>query len=101
MYRGRVNLPVVSSCHAYSFVDGLEHIFSYKLLFAEDLYSCSISIQQLPMLCDLRELDLGHVHKCIDLEFGALEVFNAESVYSDDLDTRLVADLKNLDTTVS
>ena len=48
------------------------------------------------MLSQLQELDFCHVHEGVDLVFRAFEVFNAERVYGNDFDPRLVADFEDL-----
>lgn len=48
------------------------------------------------MLTQLRELDFRNLHERVDLVEGTLEVFNRESVDSDDPDAGLVADFEDL-----
>ena len=48
------------------------------------------------MLGKLQELEFRHGHQGIDFIFGAFEVFNAEGVDGDDLDTGFVTDFEDL-----
>jgi hypothetical protein len=75
-----------------SLVDCSEDVRFEQVEAAENAHFRTISIQQVSVLRHLGELHLGHVHERIDLEFGALEVLDAERVDGDHFDTTLITD---------
>lgn len=74
----------------------LENIRLDQFPLSEDPYPGTVPVEQLPVLHELFQFDLGHVHECVDLVLCPLEVLDAEGVDGDVGDARLVTDLQNL-----
>ena len=77
-------------------IDGVKDIWLEKGPLSEDPDGCVVPLQEIPVLCELGELDLGQIHERIHLVLRTFEVFNAERVDRDHLDTRLVANFEDL-----
>lgn len=70
----------IARCHFNGTVDGFEDVRFDEFSLAKDSDTSTISIEQIAMLNQLLQLNLGHVHQPIHLIFGPLEVLNAEGV---------------------
>jgi hypothetical protein len=80
----------------HSIIDSLQQLRLNQLLLPQNPYTGTISIQQIPMLYELSQFDLRHVHERVDLVLGPLEVLDAEGVDGHHLDAGLVADFQYL-----
>lgn len=87
---------VVVFGHAACSVHRLEHIGLDQVALAEDSYACAVPVEQIAVLRQLGEFDLGHVHQRVDLVFRPLEVLDAEGIYGDSVHARFVAYLEDL-----
>lgn len=80
--------------------DGLIHHFQNigldQVALAQDANARAVPVEQVAVLDELLEFDLGHVHQRVHLVFRALEVFNAERVDRDMRYPGLVAYFEDL-----
>jgi hypothetical protein len=79
-----------------SLVDCSQDIGFEQIQSAQNAHFSSVTIQEVSVLRHLRQLHFGHIHECIDLELGPLEILDTECVDGDDLNATLVADFQNL-----
>jgi len=80
-----------------SLIDCSQDIRLEEIQPAQNAHLGPVPIQEISMLRHLRQLHLGHIHECIDLEPGPLEIFDAECVNCDDLNATLIADFQDLE----
>ena len=64
-------------------VNGFEDVGFYEVSLAEDLYACTIAIEDVAMLDELCELDFRHFHQSVHLVLGSFEVLDAEGIDRD------------------
>lgn len=74
-----------------SLVDGSQDIRLEQIESAQNAHFGPVPVQEVSMLRHLRKLHLGHIHECIDLELGPLEILDTECVNCDDLDATFIA----------
>lgn len=91
-----LDLPLVVLCEVDGFVDCVQYILLHQFPLSQHLDRCSVSVKEIPMLSNLRQLDFGHIHERIDLIFRPLKVLNTKGVDRHNLDTSFVANLQNL-----
>lgn len=89
-------IPFIVLCQIDCLVNRLQHVRLDQIPLAKYSDTSPVSVQQISMLCKLKELDLCHFHKRIDLVLGPLEVLDAERVNGHHLDAGFVADFENL-----
>lgn len=67
---------VVVLGHVNGLVDGLEHVGAHKLALPEDPEAGAVPLEQVAVLRELAELDLGNLHKRVDFSYWPLEVLD-------------------------
>lgn len=82
--------------HGDRLVNRGQDVLFHEIALSQDPDRCAIAVQERPVFSQLLELDLGHGHERVDFMLGALEVLDAESVDSHDLDAGFVANLEYL-----
>lgn len=95
--RAMGDLLVVVSRPGNSLVDDFQHILADHLALPENAHTCTVAVKYVSVCGELLELDLGELHKPLDLMFRAVEVLNAKGVDCDNFDAASVANLHDLD----
>lgn len=78
-------------------VHNLQDIGAQKVPLPKDPDTGAVLLENLPMLHDLLEFELGELHQAVDFILWSIEVFDAESIHRDDFDAALVADFQDLE----
>lgn len=76
----------VAAGHLDRIVDRFQQLRLDQFFLAQDPNAGAIAIQKIAVLYELCQLDLSHVHECVDLVLGPLEILDAEGVDGYDLD---------------
>jgi hypothetical protein len=82
-------------------VDGHQDIGFDEFSLAEDLDAGAVAVEDVAVLDELFELDLGHFHQAVDFILGPLEILDTEGVDGHVCDAGFVADLEDLEWFVS
>lgn len=80
----------------HGLVHNLQDVVADQLALADDPNGSAVAVEYVAVGGELLELDLGELHEALHLVLGAVEVLDAERVYSYGLDAGLVANLHYL-----
>ena len=83
-------------CHGDGVVYCFDDVWVEEVSVSEDSDRGAVSLEELSVLGELGEFELGEGHEGVDFVAGSLEVFDAEGVYCDGLDATFVADFYDL-----
>ena len=82
--------------HADGTVNSFEDVGFEDVALPQELDARAVAVEDLAVLGELGELDLGHVHESVDFVFGAFEILDTEGVDGDDFAAGFVADFEDL-----
>lgn len=83
-------------CRLDCLVDYLEDIWPDKTPLTQHPDTGAVPIQDIAVQHQLLQLDLGQLHKPLNLVLGSVIVFYAEGIHRNGLDTALVTYLEHL-----
>lgn len=91
-----MNKPSIVAGGLHSSVHIIQYIVGNHLSLSTNLDPGTVSVEDLSMLHELRELGFGQQHQAINFSLWPVKILDSESIDCDYFDTTFVADFEDL-----